>query len=69
MLTEPCILPGSLTSSIKKNECFKCGNERTVSGGIELTPIKWVCAICWRTRASRKQGALAGFKSPRKANG
>lgn len=36
--------------------CSKCEESRIPEGGIDLGPGRWVCAVCWAKRASRKQG-------------
>lgn len=69
MLTDPVTLPGSLTFTHRKAGCYKCGTERTLSGGVDLGPQKFICAGCWRSRATRSQGALAALKASRKSAG
>lgn len=37
-------------------QCSKCDEERVPEGGIEMGPGRWICAVCWARRTSRKQG-------------
>lgn len=43
-------LPGSSTEAIKTQLCSRCGDNKPVSGGIQMTPKKWNCSDCWRFR-------------------
>lgn len=66
MLSESIVLPGSHTFSINREHCYRCGQERSVSDGVDLGPQKFVCGRCWRSKATRKHGALAALKQDRK---
>jgi formylmethanofuran dehydrogenase subunit E len=36
--------------------CSKCGETKVPEGGIEMGPGRWICAVCWARRTSRRQG-------------
>ena len=35
--------------------CAKCGEQRVPEGGIQMTPEKWICAICWTKRQFKRK--------------
>lgn len=49
-------LNGSSRSPVHRYKfCSQCETERVPEGGIDLSPTRWVCAVCWAKRAmSRK---------------
>lgn len=67
MLNENIVLPGSHSFSLQTGSCYRCGCDRTITDGVDLGPQKFICGRCWRTKATRKAGALAALKSDRKA--
>ena len=34
--------------------CNKCGETKPPEGGVAMSPTKWMCAMCWTNRATRK---------------
>lgn len=68
MLNENIVLPGSHSFSLNREHCYQCGAQRSVSDGVDLGPQKFICGRCWRTKATRKSGALAALKSDRKTS-
>lgn len=47
-LQAPPMLEGSMKNTKPLKVCSKCGEKREQSGGIEMSPGKWRCALCWR---------------------
>jgi hypothetical protein len=35
--------------------CGKCNKDKPPEGGIEMSPTRWICAVCWTTRATRRK--------------
>lgn len=35
--------------------CSKCNSQRVPEGGIELSPTRWVCAVCWSKRPTSRK--------------
>jgi hypothetical protein len=27
--------------------CAKCNRDRLTDGGVQMTPVKWICQSCW----------------------
>jgi ribosomal protein S27AE len=57
MIGSQIVLPGSSDINPRKHECSRCGLEKTISDGLSIGS-KWVCGKCWRSKATRPQGAL-----------
>lgn len=55
-LQEPPKLDGSPKSDRPLKQCSTPGcGPKDPSGGIELSPTKWVCASCWRARKAKSR--------------
>ena len=48
LLQNTPMLEGSMKNTKPLRECFKCGQKREQTGGVEMSPGKWRCASCWR---------------------
>lgn len=35
-------------------KCSHCLKERTLDGGCEVTPTRWLCALCWASHTRRR---------------
>jgi len=40
-------LPNSLKNSSNYKLCHFCEEKKPPEGGIELSPRRWLCAVCW----------------------
>lgn len=38
----------------KYKVCSKCEETKPPEGGIDMSPTKWMCAMCWTNRATRR---------------
>jgi len=45
-------LPGTQPSGPAVRECSApaCSGLKPADGGIQLSPVRWMCADCWRRR-------------------
>lgn len=48
-------LPGSTKNGQNYKTCARCEKEQPPEGGIEMSPIQWICVVCW-TRRTQKRG-------------
>lgn len=49
--------------------CSKCESMRPPEGGINMSPTKWICAVCWTKRATTRnllQNAATKATTPTK---
>lgn len=47
-------LPGSGIQGQKYKTCAKCSKDQPPEGGIEMSPTRWVCVLCWTRKAQSK---------------
>jgi hypothetical protein len=40
-------LPNSLKNSSQYKLCHKCEAKKPPEGGVETSPQRWFCAVCW----------------------
>jgi len=40
-------LPNSATTSNKYKLCHFCEEKKPPEGGVQLSPRRWICAVCW----------------------
>ena len=66
MLGSQIILPGSRDINSQRCECSRCGLDKPVSDGVSLGS-KWVCGKCWRSKATRPQGALQSLAAEKRS--
>ena len=48
-------LPGSAKTAKNYKTCSVCEKEQPPEGGVEMSPTRWVCVVCW-TRSTQKKG-------------
>jgi hypothetical protein len=48
-------LPGSAKTAQNYKTCSVCEKDQPPEGGIEMSPTRWVCVVCW-TRQTKKKG-------------
>ena len=46
-------LPGSAIHGQKYKTCAKCEKEQPPEGGIDMSPTRWVCVVCWTRRTQK----------------
>ena len=42
--------------------CNKCEEMRPPEGGVQMSPSKWLCAVCWTRRITTKNLLDSGEK-------
>lgn len=60
MLSEHITLANSRDAGAYRCMCSLCGLEKSKADGIEMGS-KFFCGKCWRTRATRPQGAASAL--------
>ncbi len=48
-------LAGSTKTGDRYKTCARCEKEQPPEGGVELSPTRWICVVCWnKKKASQK---------------